>query len=233
MWALLPIVMLHYLPFGYLTVLVSDLRWKLISKEQEKSCFSSCSNVKRKIQYVQYVSHLGWVHLVPSRCDTPRSVRKERTWPGCRSRCISSTPCRWTAFCPPPLREKKGREKKFAQCVVKKDVTAACDQCLISTSSPDTHNRKFSLGSLWSFLSLTRAHSFAHNLCVLPSNPPGKILFTSLEAVIMMWCAFLLKIKWMCWVISFLFLPFLVHHKDRKLFSANAPKWRGKGALGV
>lgn len=43
MWAWLPIVTLHRFTFGYLTVLVSDLRrkfyFKLISKEQENPVF--------------------------------------------------------------------------------------------------------------------------------------------------------------------------------------------------
>lgn len=126
-----------------------------------------------------------------------------------------------------------GRVEKTNETNVWGKKTWSRDQHLISTSSPDTHNSKFSFGSLWSFLSMTRALSFACNLCVPPSSPPGMILFTNSEAVIMMWWAFLVEIKWMHWAISFLFLSFTVHHKDRKLFSTNAPKWRGKWALGV
>lgn len=182
---------------------------------KKKKCFPSYASFKNvetnvetllNIQYV-HASHLGWVRLVPSGCGTPRSVRRERTWPGCRSHCISSTPCRWTAFCPPPLSDRKGGENKWDQRVGGKKAWSR-DQHLISTSSLDTHNSKFSFGSLWSFLSMTQVLSFPCNLCALPSSPPGMILFTNSEAVIMMWWAFLVEIKWMRWAISFFIFLF-------------------------
>lgn len=99
-----------------------------------------------------------------------------------------------------------GRKQMRPTCGKKK--VWSRDQHLISTSSLDTHNSKFAFGSLWCFLSMTQTLSFACNLCVLPSSPPGMFLFTSSEAVIMMWCAFLVEIKWMRWAISFLCLSY-------------------------
>ncbi len=55
------------------------------------------------------------------------------------------------SFLSSTAERKEGWKKQMWPMCGKKDVTAACDQCLISTSSPDTQNRKFSLGSLWSF----------------------------------------------------------------------------------
>lgn len=129
---------------------------------------------------------------------------------------------------------KKGVENKCEQCVVKKKKTLRLHVINVSLAhQAQTHTTAnfhlvlFDLFFQWPERSLLTV------ICLLPSSPPGKILFTSSEAVIMMWCVFMFKIKWMRRAILFLFLSFSVHHKDRELFSANAPKWRGKSALGV